>query len=102
LPFLRPLFGDDVLLPIRLHVDAKRYLCATRAGYHDALSPDSKRSLGLQGGVYSPADAAQFAAREGAARAIELRLWDDAAKVAGMNTPTLSHFVPAMEAARAR
>jgi predicted HD phosphohydrolase len=28
LPFLRPLFDDEVLEPIRLHVDAKRYLCA--------------------------------------------------------------------------
>ena len=54
LPFLRALFGDDVLEPIRLHVDAKRYLCATRPDYYDALSADSKRSLALQGGVYSP------------------------------------------------
>ncbi len=28
LPFLRALFDDAVLQPIRLHVDAKRYLCA--------------------------------------------------------------------------
>ena len=52
LPFLRALYGDDVLETIRLHVDAKRYLCATRGGYYDALSADSKRSLVLQGGVY--------------------------------------------------
>src|SRR5215813_11033117 len=44
LPFLRALFGDDVLEPIRLHVDAKRYLCATRPGYQAALSADSQRS----------------------------------------------------------
>src|ERR1700759_5237405 len=41
LPFLRGLFGQEVLAPIQLHVDAKRYLCATRAGYYDALSADS-------------------------------------------------------------
>ena len=29
LPFLRGSFDDVVLEPIRLHVDAKRYLCAT-------------------------------------------------------------------------
>jgi phosphonate degradation associated HDIG domain protein len=102
LPFLRPLFTDDVLEPIRLHVDAKRYLCATRPGYHDALSADSKRSLQLQGGIYSATEAADFAMRDGAARAIELRLWDDAAKIAGMKTPPLAHFVPIMEAARQR
>ena len=102
LPFIRPLFSDDVLLPIRLHVDAKRYLCATRPGYHDALSADSKRSLALQGGVYSAEEAADFEAGDGAARAVELRLWDDAAKIAGLTTPPLSHFVPIMEAAQAR
>jgi phosphonate degradation associated HDIG domain protein len=102
LPFLRPLFTAEVLEPIRLHVDAKRYLCATRPGYHEALSADSKRSLMLQGGVYTAAEAADFSARSGAARAVELRLWDDAAKVAGMQTPRLTHFAPIMEAARSR
>jgi phosphonate degradation associated HDIG domain protein len=102
LPFLRPLFADDVLEPIRQHVDAKRYLCATRPGYHDALSADSRRSLALQGGVYSAAEAADFGARTGAARAVELRMWDDAAKIAGMKTPPLAHFVPIMEVALIR
>jgi hypothetical protein len=50
LPFLRGLFDDDVLSPIKLHVDAKRYLCATRSDYYDALSVDSKRSLVLPRG----------------------------------------------------
>jgi phosphonate degradation associated HDIG domain protein len=98
LPFLRPLFGDDVLEPIRLHVDAKRYLCATRTGYYQALSPDSKRSLELQGGVYSAAEADAFAARPGAQRAVRLRLWDDAAKDAGRPTPGLSHYAAIMRA----
>jgi phosphonate degradation associated HDIG domain protein len=102
LPFLRALFSDDVLEPIRLHVDAKRYLCATRPGYQDTLSADSKRSLALQGGPFSVAEAAAFAALAGAARAVELRLWDDAAKTAGMKTAPLAHFVPIMEASRSR
>jgi len=98
LPFLRGTFGDDVLEPIRLHVDAKRYLCATRAGYFDALSADSKRSLVLQGGAYTPDDAAAFIARPFAADAVKLRLWDDLAKTPGAVTPPLAHFVPALEA----
>jgi len=100
LPFLRPLFGDDVLEPIRLHVDAKRYLCATRPGYREALSEDSKRSLALQGGAHSAAEATAFAALPGAARAVELRLWDDAAKQPGWPTPSLSHFTDVMESVR--
>ena len=53
LPFLRGLFSDEVLNAIKFHVDAKRYLCATRAHYHAELSADSKRSLILQGGIFS-------------------------------------------------
>jgi phosphonate degradation associated HDIG domain protein len=99
LPFLRPLFADGVLDAIKLHVDAKRYLCATRPAYYDALSEDSKRSLMLQGGIFDAADAAEFIARPHAPRAVELRLWDDVAKVAGRRTASLEHFVPLMEAA---
>jgi phosphonate degradation associated HDIG domain protein len=102
LPFLRSLFDDEVLEPIRLHVDAKRYLCATEAGYYDALSADSKRSLALQGGPYDEEAAAAFAAQPGALRAIALRRWDDAAKIAGVATPPLGHFAIIMEAARRR
>ncbi len=98
LPFLRSLFGDDVLEPIRLHVEAKRYLCATRPGYQDALSADSVRSLALQGGAHTPAEAQAFIALPGAGDAIRLRLWDDAAKIADLATPSLAHFVPLMDA----
>ncbi len=102
LPFLRPLFDDDVLEPIRLHVDAKRYLCATESDYYDALSADSKRSLALQGGRYDASAAAAFAAQPGALRAVALRRWDDAAKAAGRITPPFAHFAAIMEAAARR
>ena len=102
LPFLRGAFGDDVLEPIRLHVDAKRYLCATRAGYFEALSMDSKRSLALQGGVYDAEEAQAFYARPYAEDALRVRLWDDRAKCAGAETPSLAHFVAALEKARCR
>jgi phosphonate degradation associated HDIG domain protein len=92
LPFLRPLFPEAVLAPIRLHVDAKRYLCATRPQYYDALSEDSKRSLELQGGVFSAADAEAFIRQPYATEAVSVRLWDDAAKVAGAPTPQLAHY----------
>jgi phosphonate degradation associated HDIG domain protein len=93
LPFLRGLFGDRVLGGIQLHVDAKRWLCATRPAYHDSLSDDSKRSLKLQGGIFSADEAAAFIARPGAHDAVQLRLWDDLAKTAGAATPTLAHFI---------
>jgi gamma-butyrobetaine dioxygenase len=70
-------FGPEVTEPIRLHVAAKRWLCAAEPGYFDALSPASKLSLELQGGAFDVADAAAFAALPYAADAIRLRRWDD-------------------------
>ena len=92
LPFLRPYFPESVLGPIRLHVDAKRYLCATRPGYHEQLSEDSKRSLELQGGIFSAAEAERFISQAYAADAVRVLLWDDAAKIVGAATPDLLHF----------
>ena len=95
LPFLRGLFDNEVLDPIKLHVDAKRYLCATRPGYHDSLSADSKRSLLLQGGTFSDSEVANFIAQPGAEAAVSLRLWDDLAKNAQKVTAPLKHFMEA-------
>ena len=93
LPFLRGLFGERVLGGIRLHVDAKRCLCANVPGYEAALSADSKRSLALQGGVFSAEQAEAFMAQAGALDALRLRQWDDLAKTAGGATPPLQHFL---------
>ena len=97
LPFLRGLFDERLLDAIRWHVDAKRYLCATRPGYWSQLSEDSKRSLALQGGSFSPEDAAAFIARKHADDAVALRLWDDLAKAAVKTTPPLSHYLTIAE-----
>jgi predicted HD phosphohydrolase len=53
IPFLRSLFGEALLAPIRMHVDAKRYLCFSNAHYWATLSPLSQQSLALQGGIFS-------------------------------------------------
>jgi phosphonate degradation associated HDIG domain protein len=93
LPFLRGLFGARVLDAICWHVDAKRYLCATRPGYQAALSADSQRSLVLQGGVFTADAARAFIGRPHARDAVQLRLWDDAAKLPGLATPNLAHYL---------
>jgi phosphonate degradation associated HDIG domain protein len=102
LPFLRKAFPEAVFGPIRLHVDAKRYLCATRPGYREALSADSKRSLELQGGVFPPQEAERFIRQPFAAEAVSVRLWDDAAKVPGAATPGLGHFETILRAVSSR
>jgi len=93
LPFLRGLFPERVLGAIQGHVDAKRYLCQARPDYFAKLSADSRRSLQLQGGVFSAEQAAAFIARSGAHDAVTLRVWDDLAKQADLHTPTLAHFL---------
>ena len=97
LPFLRGLFPDAVLDAIKLHVDAKRYLCCANPDYFDRLSDDSKRSLALQGGMFSAEQAAAFLNQSGAHDAVMLRQWDDLAKQADLRTPSLAHFLARAE-----
>ena len=48
-------FGPEVTEPVRLHVAAKRFLCGSEPDYFAKLSPDSVRSLALQGGPMTEA-----------------------------------------------
>lgn len=93
IPFLRTLFGPQVIDPIRLHVDAKRALCALEPDYYEALSEDSKRSLTLQGGIFSRDETSAFLAKPHAQDAMRVRRWDDAAKVPGATTPPIGHYL---------
>jgi phosphonate degradation associated HDIG domain protein len=92
LPFLRGLFSDAVLEPIRLHVDAKRYLCLIEPSYWASLSPASKHSLEQQGGVFTEAEGQAFMMQPFAAEAVRLRRYDDLAKVPAKVVPGLSHY----------
>jgi phosphonate degradation associated HDIG domain protein len=94
-------FGPEVAEPVRLHVAAKRFLCATDPTYAARLSEASRRSLRLQGGPFTPDEAARFRAHPHAEAAVVLRRLDEQAKVPGLPTPGLDHFRPFLEAARA-
>ncbi len=94
LPYLAS-FPASVTEPIRLHVDAKRYLC--RRDYTEALTTESIRSLNLQGGPMDDAATRAFLREAFSAQALALRLWDDRAKVPGLTTPPLSHFIAILE-----
>jgi len=98
LPVLKQLFGTAVTEPIRMHVNAKRYLCAVRPDYWASLSKNSQQSLELQGGIYSPTEAEAFIQQPYAQAAANLRIWDDFAKVPNQKTPELEHFIPMLEA----
>ena len=79
-------FGPDVFEPVRLHVPAKRYLCATDPNYAAQLSSASLHTLKLQGGPMSAAEIQAFQAEPYHRAAISLRQWDDSGKVAGLST----------------
>jgi len=82
----------EVVQPVRLHVAAKRYLCATDPSYFAKLSDASVVTLRLQGGPMSADEVKQFETLPGFRAAIRLRLWDDQGKVAGLSTPGLETY----------
>lgn len=96
--FLRDHFGPAVVDPVRLHVPAKRYLCAVDPGYRAGLSPASALSLALQGGPMTPAEVAAFEQEPHFRAAVAVRRWDDGAKVVGWGVPGLDHYRPHLAA----
>jgi gamma-butyrobetaine dioxygenase len=85
-------FGPEVTEPVRMHVAAKRYLCATEPGYFGRLSEESVRTLAVQGGPMSAAEAAAFAVRPYSGDAVMVRRWDDEAKDTEAGAPGFGHF----------
>ncbi|WP_263376343.1 phosphonate degradation HD-domain oxygenase [Granulicella aggregans] len=91
--YLRQWFDDSVIEPIRLHVAAKRYLCAIDAAYLAQLSESSVKSLAIQGGPMSELETEAFLTSPFAKAAIRLRRWDDEAKVEDLPTLPLKHYL---------
>jgi gamma-butyrobetaine dioxygenase len=85
-------FGVAVTEPVRLHVAAKRYLCAVEPGYFGLLSAESVRTLSRQGGPMTAGEAAAFEALPHARDAVAVRRWDDQAKDPAVTPPPFPHF----------
>ena len=85
-------FGPEVTEPVRLHVEAKRYLCAVEPGYFEQLSEASVHTLSVQGGPMAPHEAAAFEADPHHADAVRLRRWDEAAKEPDADVPGFEHY----------
>jgi phosphonate degradation associated HDIG domain protein len=97
--FLERHFGREVAEPIRMHVAAKRYLCAVEPTYLEELSPASIHSLELQGGPYDAEQIAAFEASPFAEDAVRLRRWDDVGKSPGLDVPGLEHYRAVLQSA---
>ncbi|MEK0085841.1 HD domain-containing protein [Benzoatithermus flavus] len=94
---LEPFFPPLVTECVRLHVAAKRYLCATEPSYFGRLSPASVATLRLQGGPMSADEVAAFERNPYWREAVRVRLWDEGGKVPGMATPPFSHYAPLLQ-----
>jgi phosphonate degradation associated HDIG domain protein len=99
--FLQGSLPASVVEPIRLHVDAKRYLCFSEPSYYDTLSAESKRSLEVQGGPFTPEGACTFFGKPYAEQAIQLRRWDDLGKVPHRATRGFAHYAAMLRLAEA-
>ncbi len=94
---LGPFFPPVVTECVRLHVAAKRYLCATDPSYDAKLSPASRHTLSLQGGPMNAAEIAQFRSSPFYKEAVRVRLWDEAGKVAGLKTRAFGDYAPLLQ-----
>jgi gamma-butyrobetaine dioxygenase len=92
--YLARWFSPEVCEPVRLHVAAKRYLCAVETEYFARLSAASRRSLRLQGGAMSRDEVSAFERMPYANGAVAVRRWDDEAKDPDAFTPALARFRP--------
>lgn len=96
--FLAQYFVPAVTEPGRLHVAAKRYLCAVDEDYFGQLSPVSVRSLELQGGAFTPAQVQAFERNPFHQDAVRLRRCDELGKDPDLNTPELESYRSILEA----
>ncbi len=87
-------FGPEVTGPIRLHVAAKRYLCAVEPGYLSRLPASSAWTLRMQGGPMDTEQMAGFEADPQAGAALRLRRWDDAANDPGVSPSAFGYYQP--------
>ena len=94
---LAPFFPTMVTACVGCHVAAKRYLCATESDYFDRLSPASVHTLRLQGGPMSESETAKFANNPELEFLLQVRIWDEEAKVPGKKTRSFAYYSPLLE-----
>ena len=94
---LAPFFPTMVTACVGCHVAAKRYLCATESDYFDRLSPASVHTLRLQGGPMSESETAKFANNPELEFLLQVRIWDEEAKVPGKKTRSFAYYAPLLE-----
>ena len=95
--FLAPYFPAAVTEPIRLHVAAKKYLCAVDNTYMQRLSAASIQSLEVQGGPMSEAEIDEFESNPYYQLAVKVRIYDDDGKVSGLDIKPVTAYRDTLE-----
>jgi [1-hydroxy-2-(trimethylamino)ethyl]phosphonate dioxygenase len=94
---LTPFFPPVVSECVRLHVAAKRYLCAVDPTYFSKLSPASVHTLSLQGGPMSADEVEAFRSNPFHSEAVRVRIWDEGGKVAAEKTRRFGDYTPLLQ-----
>ena len=89
--FLKNYFKPEVIEPIKLHVQAKRFLCRNKS-YLNRLSEASKVSLKLQGGIMGDEEAKKFVSLKFYDDAILLRKYDDDGKIPNIKMKKIDDY----------
>lgn len=85
-------FPAEITEPARLHVAAKRYLCAVNSAYLSELSEASVLSLSLQGGPMTLEEQASFEKEPFFQDALTLRKFDDLGKEPSLEVAPLESY----------
>ena len=85
-------FSKKVVRLVESHVEAKRYLTIKDPSYYAQLSEASKRTLDFQGGPMTEEEAAAFEQYPLFRLIIQMRKWDELAKIENKPLPDLQHY----------
>jgi phosphonate degradation associated HDIG domain protein len=85
-------FSKKVVRLVESHVEAKRYLTARDPEYYDQLSEASRKTLEFQGGPMTEDEAAAFEQYPLFDLIIQMRKWDELAKIENKPLPDLQRY----------
>ena len=85
-------FSKKIVRLVESHVEAKRYLTAKDPAYYAELSDASKQTLEYQGGPMTGDEADAFEQYPLFPLIIQMRKWDEQAKIEHKPLPDLQHF----------
>ncbi|MGK2864267.1 MAG: phosphonate degradation HD-domain oxygenase [Chitinophagaceae bacterium] len=85
-------FSKKITRLVQSHVDAKRYLTCRYPEYYEQLSDASKRTLEYQGGKMNDEEASAFEKDPLFEMIIQMRKWDEEAKIERQPLPDLEVY----------